>query len=210
MRADPKPFELYRHFKGNLYQIITIAADSNDGSPKVVYQALYGSYQVYVRDLAEFMSETDCEKYPDAQQKYRFEKVELHEADTPRSSAELRSEPEEYGAAFAQEGSEAAVAQEQEQEQVAAQEQDQAADTLQQPPESGCLDPAVSEYLEASGYEERLRILTGVHHRITEEMLTTMAVASDIELEEGSVEELYQSLKNCLLTKQKFEKVRGF
>lgn len=200
MRADPKPFELYRHFKGNLYQIITIAADANDGSPKVVYQVLYGSYQVYVRDLAEFMSETDHEKYPDAQQKYRFEKVELQEADTLRSSAEQRSEPEEYGAAFAQEGS----------EEAAAQEQDQAADTLQQPPESGCLDPAVSEYLEASGYEERLRILTGVHHRITEEMLTTMAVASDIELEEGSVEELYQSLKNCLLTKQKFEKVRGF
>lgn len=199
MRADPKPFELYRHFKGNLYQIITIAADSNDGSPKVVYQALYGSYQVYVRDLAEFMSETDREKYPDAQQKYRFEKVEFQEADTPCSSAELRSEAKEYGEAFAQEGGEAA----------AAQEQDQAADTLQQP-ESGCLDPAVSEYLEAPGYEERLRILTGVHHRITEEMLTTMAVASDIELEEGSVEELYQSLKNCLLTKQKFEKVRGF
>lgn len=208
MRADPKPFELYRHFKGNLYQIITIAADANDGSSKVVYQALYGSYQVYVRDLAEFMSETDREKYPDARQKYRFEKVELQEADMLRSSAELRSEPEEYGAAFAQEGSEAAAAQEQ--DQAAAQEQDQAADTLRQPPESGCLDPAVSEYLEASGYEERLRILTGVHHRITEEMLTTMAVASDIELEEGSVEELYQSLKNCLLTKQKFEKVRGF
>lgn len=200
MRADPKPFELYRHFKGNLYQIITIAADSDDGSLKVVYQALYGSYQVYVRDLTEFMSETDREKYPDAQQKYRFEKVELQEADTLHSSAELRSEPEEYGAAFAQEG----------REEAAAQEQEPAADTLQQQPESGCLDPAVSEYLEASGYEERLRILTGVHHRITEEMLTTMAVASDIELEEGSVEELYQSLKNCLLTKQKFEKVRGF
>lgn len=206
MRADPKPFELYRHFKGNLYQIITIAADSNDGSPKVVYQALYGSYQVYVRDLAEFMSETDREKYPDAQQKYRFEKVELQEADMLHSSAELGPEPEEYGAAFAKEGRETAAVQEQDQ----AAAQDPAADTLQQPPESGCLDTAVSEYLEASGYEERLRILTGVHHRITEEMLTTMAVASDIELEEGSVEELYQSLKNCLLTKQKFEKVRGF
>lgn len=199
MRADPKPFELYRHFKGNLYQIITIAADAGDGSPKVVYQALYGSYQVYVRDFAEFMSETDREKYPDAQQKYRFEKVETQEADTLHSSTDLSSEPEGQGAAFAEESGAVTVAE----------NRDSATDTPK-PPESGCLDPAVSEYLEASGYEERLRILTGVHHRITEEMLTTMAVASDIELEEGSVEELYRSLKNCLLTKQKFEKVRGF
>ena len=46
MREHPKPYEIYRHFKGNLYQILAIAKDSEDGSLKVVYQALYGTFEV--------------------------------------------------------------------------------------------------------------------------------------------------------------------
>ena len=74
-RALPRPGEFYRHFKNRLYQIVAVAYQADDEAPVVVYQALYGDFRVWVRPLEEFMSETDRTKYPEAEQRYRFELV---------------------------------------------------------------------------------------------------------------------------------------
>lgn len=176
MRENPKPFEVYRHFKGNKYQILTLATDSEDGRACVVYQAMYDDFKVYVRDLEMFMSETDVEKYPECSQKYRFEKVTAE-------SVQEKKEP--------------AIANPVSKENVRAEVE---AETK--------LDPAVLEYLEADTVDARLNILASMHHRITDEMINTLAVVSDVEINEGPVEQRYQELKNCLLMKQKFEKKR--
>ena len=71
----------YRHFKGNLYKVIDIVNDSesnNDLEFKkvVIYQALYGEGLKWARPYDMFNSEVDHNKYPDVEQKYRFEEVD--------------------------------------------------------------------------------------------------------------------------------------
>ena len=70
----PKKGEIYRHFKGNLYEIVLIARDSETLEEKVVYKEVEGDL-AYVRSLPMFVSLVDKEKYPNVTQEFRFELV---------------------------------------------------------------------------------------------------------------------------------------
>jgi hypothetical protein len=45
---------LYQHYKGNLYQVMSVARHSENYEIFVVYQALYGDYNVWIRPFNMF------------------------------------------------------------------------------------------------------------------------------------------------------------
>lgn len=218
MTFIPKPHEIYKHFKGNLYQIVTIAQHSETGEQLVIYQAMYGDFRTYARPLAMFTSEVDKVKYPEVQQRFRFE-LQGADADRQIRETDAVSGAQDASTGVAQDSATQAVptataqdaaiwtaqaAAAQDATTVAAQATAQPASVETQPEEPE-LDPLVLEFLDADSYEQKLNILAGLHHRITDEMITTMAIACDIEVNDGETEERYEELKNCLLTMEKFE-----
>ncbi len=72
MRDLPKPGQVYRHFKGNIYRIITLASHSETGEMLVIYKRDDEEEKSYARPLEMFMSEVDKKKYPHVREKYRF------------------------------------------------------------------------------------------------------------------------------------------
>ena len=68
----PNKGEIYKHFKGNLYEIIAIAKHTETMEDMVVYREVDGE-KTYARPLEMFISKVDKEKYPDVLQVYRFE-----------------------------------------------------------------------------------------------------------------------------------------
>ena len=76
MNTRMQPGDIVRHFKGNRYEILYFAKDSETQADVVVYRALYGERGVWVRPMEMFFSEVDRAKHPDCRQKWRFEREE--------------------------------------------------------------------------------------------------------------------------------------
>ena len=71
---------IYRHFKGNLYRLTSIAKHSETLEPLVVYQALYGERGLWVRPLPMWSERVVRDGYDGP----RFQYVCEREEDIPR------------------------------------------------------------------------------------------------------------------------------
>lgn len=182
MREEPKPYEIYKHFKGNLYQILTLAREAGTEECMVVYQALYSPFGVWVRPLSSFMSPVDQSKYPGVSQEYRFQLQELVSGKEIKAAQEKKMVEEVPGEL----------------------------PEFMTDPDFGevRVDRQVMEFLESDTYDEKLNILAALHHRVTDEMINTMAAAMDVQIDNGDKEDRFLQLRGCLLTLKKYECVR--
>ena len=53
---------IYEHYKGNRYEVIGICKHSETLEKLVVYRALYGEKEIWVRPLKMFLEEIEIEK----------------------------------------------------------------------------------------------------------------------------------------------------
>ena len=173
----PKANQIYKHFKGNLYRIITTAIHTETEEELVVYQALYGDFRTYVRPYDMFVSEVDREKYPNVIQKYRFELI------NSENFGNTEAKPEKEEAAVVEE---VMMADEQDGELVG-------------------INPDLLAFLDLDTLSEKLEMLKDLRKRIDDHLLDSIAASLDIVVDEGPLQQRYQEVLNCLETMEHFE-----
>lgn len=67
------------------------------------------------------------------------------------------------------------------------------------------IHPKLLEFLDASTYEEKLGIFKDMTEVLDDSMINTIAVAMDIEVEEGTIDRRIEEVMNCLVTLEKYE-----
>lgn len=179
------PGTLMKHFKGMLYQIVSIAIHSETREEYVVYQALYGDFKTYIRPLDMFLSEVDHEKYPDVTQKYRFE-VYMPEKTVEKSTSSVPVE----------ESSELdAMLQEIHLQHSIKTKESESVDTHQ----------ALLDFLDARSHQDKLEQLDLMKKHVDSHIVNSMAISMDIVLATDTVEEQLEEIRNCLLMHIRFE-----
>lgn len=191
MNQIPQAGEIYQHFKGKLYRIVALATHTETGEQLVIYQALYGEFQVFARPLSMFLEKVDAKKYPDAAGKDRFMRIPMAEAAAVLQPVPAPSENpvEPRPAAMPSESTVESRA-------VAASSEN----SVEPQP-----DPGLLAFLDADSYEEKLEVFASLEGKVDLHMLNTIAASLDLELSEGSLEEQYDTLKSCLMTLERYE-----
>lgn len=213
----PRPQEIYRHFKGRLYQVLTLARHSETGEVLVVYQALYGDYAVFARPLSMFCSEVDAVKYPGAMQKERFqlwkgseEAHALFAGESPvTGSRETRAKQTEgERQTRGKQPEEDRETRGKQSDGMFSQKEKPAEPSVQAAEEEVQLDPRLLRFLDANRMEEKMEILDSMQGDVTDEMIDIMAISLDTEIVSGEASERIAALRETIQMRLRFESSR--
>lgn len=184
----------YRHFKDKLYQVKGTAIHSETKEKMVIYQGLYGSYEMYVRPYDMFLSEVDHIKYPDVVQKYRFELIDI------KTGKSLEADYEENNQNMESEKSEESEESEESEKLEESKESEESEESEE--------DSKLIRFLDAYDYKEKLDILTSMRGELNDGLIDIMAESIEVAVPEGDITDRYNSLRKCLMAHTKYEGLR--
>mgnify|MGYP002511367125 CR=1 FL=1 len=198
MDQKVRPGEFYRHFKNKLYQVLAVAVHSETGEEMVVYQALYGDYKVYVRPYAMFVSQVDHEKYPQVQQKYRFQQV------NPGEEMEWAGEGKNQEDVCLDNGVEAGVSGG-DGARIRPESKPEPEPRPEPEPQPEPVSRALMEFLDSEGYEARIASLKGMSRTATQRDLDSIYTVLDMKPQQGSIQEQLRAIAGCLKMQHHFD-----
>lgn len=199
----------YRHFKDKLYQVKGTAIHSETKEKMVIYQGLYGDYEMYVRPYDMFISEVDHAKYPDVKQKYRFELIDIKTGKSLETDAVYDSE----------DGSVEYAGQAESRQNISEVDDfyntDSKTGTFREDNTfhtTGAEEPQeeskLIRFLDAYDYKEKLDILTSMRGELNDGLIDIMAESIEVAVPEGDITDRYNSLRKCLMAHTKYEGLR--
>lgn len=199
-QSDPKAGEIYRHFKGMLYQIVAVATHSETRERMVVYQALYGDFGTYVRPYDMFVSEVDYEKYPEVTATYRFTLV---------NPATLRAPQQVVAPAASVAEARPATMQTPEQPLVATTATSTATTSAATDEESSVYQHMIA-FLDTDDFDKKNEILTEMTQmgEMSDHIIDNLAAALDVVIPDGDLDQRVDQLRICVRTRARYESLR--
>lgn len=198
-RQTPVAGQIYKHFKGNLYKVLAVAVHTETEEKLVVYQSVDNPDRVFARPLEMFMSDIDRFRYPLIRAKYRFTLVSEPEEET---NGEETKEEETKEETLNEDTKEEDVKDEETEE--------QSDDDSAVYKDNGelVIDPYVERVLDEKEFSKKIEFFEMLRGKCSEDMLTTIAISLDIQLQEGSIEDKYSQILRTLKMHEKYETSR--
>ena len=198
-RQTPVAGQMYKHFKGNLYKVLAVAVHTETEEKLVVYQSVDNPDRVFARPLEMFMSDIDRFRYPLIRAKYRFTLVSEPEEET---NGEETKEEETKEETLNEDTKEEDVKDEETEE--------QSDDDSAVYKDNGelVIDPYVERVLDEKEFSKKIEFFEMLRGKCSEDMLTTIAISLDIQLQEGSIEDKYSQILRTLKMHEKYETSR--
>lgn len=211
-RQTPVAGQIYKHFKGNLYKVLAVAVHTESEEKLVVYQSVENPDRVFARPLEMFMSDIDRFRYPLIRAKYRFTLVSEpeEETDEPLKTKAAESEtpkPSEDTPAASIPSSEQEEETEPSKIEVTEEQSDDDSAVYKDNGEL-VIDPYVEGVLDEKEFSKKIEFFEMLRGKCTEDMLTTIAISLDIQLQEGSIEDKYSQILRTLKMHEKYETSR--
>jgi len=203
----PSPGELYKNIEGNICQIVCIAIDYNSKEREVVYQEMFQPFAIWAEPLGNFMEKETALSYGGNVKTTLNTKSDAKEMAVKSTGSTISNDASGsnvmYNNSTDKEGQAGAVTD-------SALREALLNGTVERKiegkiPDSEIAERSFMELLDARTYHDKYIIFSSMKKYMNKHILNNIAVALDIVLEEGELEEQYESVKRCLQTFEHYE-----